>query len=196
MATWKTASPTSRSPFLCVGHHERHPTLACVGLRDRTRCSRGGGWERSLPAASCHGELAWKFSVEKQGFALTLQPAENMLSLQNLIFLYASKKADITAFSVFLMQNLEHCQPQHGKNIYGIFWLNGQVWNRNGSWRARLHQRDRHAALVSPELKRWASLEGSHRSSCVLSLEWLIVAARLSFLIFSGKVVYPFQAKG
>lgn len=70
---------------------------------------------------SCHGELAWKFPVEKQSFVLILKTAENILSLQKLIFLYASKKVETKAFHIFLMQNLEHCQPQHGKNSGDVF---------------------------------------------------------------------------
>lgn len=37
-----------------------------------------GGWSA---ATSGHGELAWKFPVEKQRFVLILKTAENILSL-------------------------------------------------------------------------------------------------------------------
>ena len=51
-------------------------------------------------------------------------------------------------------------------------------------------------ALVGPHLKRTASAEGSHRSLCVLSSPWLIIAAGLSFLTFASRLFLSLQPKG
>lgn len=120
------------------GHLRDYIPRFQISLRGASRVSSHSGvpgaqaWDpaqqgRRVGAQTpCH-VLPWGVSSEtpcgKAAFCAHPQNSREHSELTKTDIFVCVKKVEIKAFNVFLMQNLEHCQPQHRQNNYDIFGI-------------------------------------------------------------------------